>query len=418
MRLSYSASLVVAVVLAASSPARAQAPTDRLTVFLDCRTGGCDRNFLIEELPFVVWTQQPLDALVHVLVTGLETGGGGTQYTLALIGQQRFAPRTDTVRTTIPPNTTADARRREIARVIKLGLVPYVLQTGIAARFALEYEAPEDEAVGTAGLNDRWNFWTYRISTSGSGEAESRYREYSIDGSLEANRVTEKWKVNIEAQYEYESGKFEEDSVVEKFLLREASLEAGVIRSLTDHWSVGAGTEVSTTEFRNERLAFGLDVGAEFNFFPWKEATRRQLIARAAVGARYFDYRDSTIYGEVSELRPIVRAEIAMEASQPWGSVFAGLEHSRYLHDTDFYSIGLDGNINVRISRGFSVNFGVNAEKVNDQIGLPAGGATPAQILLRQRELATAYRIGGHAGITFRFGSIFNTIVNPRFDGF
>src|SRR5690606_6299049 len=57
----------------------------RLRVFLDCPTGGCDRNFFVTEMPFALWTQDRLDADVHALITGIGTGAGGTEYTLALL---------------------------------------------------------------------------------------------------------------------------------------------------------------------------------------------------------------------------------------------------------------------------------------------------------------------------------------------
>jgi hypothetical protein len=67
------------------------------------------------------------------------------------------------------------------------------------------------------------------------------------------------------------------------------------------------------------------------------------------------------------------------------------------------------------VSRGLSLSLSASGSKVNDQISLPRGDATDEQVLLRQRALATAYRFGGSIGISFTFGSIFNTVVNPRF---
>ncbi len=79
--------VLMIALLSATSAAGAQAvpsggTPERLTVFLDCRTAGCDRNFLITELPWVLWTQDRLDAEVHALITGLRTGAGGTEITI------------------------------------------------------------------------------------------------------------------------------------------------------------------------------------------------------------------------------------------------------------------------------------------------------------------------------------------------
>ena len=41
--------------------------------------------------------------------------------------------------------------------------------------------------------------------------------------------------------------------------------------------------------------------------------------------------------------------------------------------------------------------------------------ATPEEILLERRALLTNYRYGAFVGISYTFGSIFNSVVNPRF---
>jgi len=43
--------------------------------------------------------------------------------------------------------------------------------------------------------------------------------------------------------------------------------------------------------------------------------------------------------------------------------------------------------------------------------------ATDQEILVRQRQLATSYRYGVSVGLSYTFGSIFNNVVNPRFEG-
>ena len=43
-------------------------------------------------------------------------------------------------------------------------------------------------------------------------------------------------------------------------------------------------------------------------------------------------------------------------------------------------------------------------------------GATRDDILLARQQLATAYQYQMSVGLTFTFGSIFNGVVNPRFN--
>jgi hypothetical protein len=58
---------------------------------------------------------------------------------------------------------------------------------------------------------------------------------------------------------------------------------------------------------------------------------------------------------------------------------------------------------------------GGSASRINDQLYLPAEGATDEEILLRRRQLATSYRYRLSIGASYTFGSIFNNVVNTRF---
>lgn len=413
----------LAFIVLATAPLAAQAPTaTHLTVYLDCHVSGCDRDFLIGELPYVVWTQDRRDAEVHLLITALETGAGGSAITFAVIGQGRFEGRSDTLTTSVPPNTTDDTRRREVARVIKLALVPYLLHTSVAAHLALGYTATDDGS-GARGVrnliaNDPWNLWVYRAEISGRGEKESRSSEWSFEGELGASRVTEAWKLGIEGEFEYEANTFELDSGTVEFVLRRGELEAYAARSLSDHWSVAAAVGASMSAFQNQNLAAALDVAVEYSVFPYREATRRQVIFAMSLGARRFDYIETTIYDRDRESRLVARALLAAQSRQPWGSFNASLDHTRYLHDINVYGVSLDASIDIRVTRGLAVSLGASAQKVNDQLYLPRGDASDDEVLTEQRELATAYRVSAFAGLSFTFGSIFNTIVNPRFDRF
>ncbi len=396
------------------------APSRRLRVFLDCPTGGCDRSFIITELPYALFTQDRLDADVHVLVTGLGTGAGGTAYTMAFLGRDTFAAHSDTLHTSVAPNSSEDMRRREVARVLQLGLVPFVMRTADAARVSLHYDAPAEggaSAGSLTGIADPWDFWVYRTRLNGSGNTESRSSSYQVSGSFNASRVTEAWKLSFNAYDEYRSNSFTlSDGGRSTFILRSMDLSARVVRSVSEHWSIGTRVAGGISEFRNQDAWGALDISAEYNVFPWRDATSRQLIALVALGGRHYDYAEETIYDRLSESRPVARFIVAGESRQAWGTLDGALRHTHFLHDAGIYNIGVNARANVRISRGLSVEIRGDAAKVRDQLYLPRGDASDEEVLTRQRALATGYRYGASVGLAFTFGSIYNTIVNPRLD--
>lgn len=418
------AALCVPVALVAQPPAspdegRAGPESEpRLRVFLDCQTGGCDRNFFVTEMPFVLLTQDRLDADVHLLITGLGTGAGGTEYTLNFLGRGLFASRHDTLRTSVPPNSTDDMRRRALVDVIQLGLVPYALRVSGPELFRVSYTPPNGEVPRVGGvIRDPWDFWVYRARVNGSGSAESLNSSYQFSGSFNASRVTEELKLSFNVWNEYRANTFTLSEGGEvTYLLRSADLSARVVRSVSEHWSLGSRVTGGLSEFRNQESFAGLDLSAEYNVFPWRDATTRQLIAAFALGGRYYDYAEITIYDRLSELRPVARAIVAGESRQQWGTLDGALRYTQFLHDAETFNVSFNGRATVRLTRGLALELRGDAAKVNDQLYLRRGGATDDEVLTRQRALATNFRIGGSVGLSFTFGSIYNTIVNPRLD--
>lgn len=389
----------------------------RLRVFLDCQSG-CDRDFLVTALPFVLFTQDRLDADIHALITGLGTASGGTEYTISLLGRGMFAARADTLRANIAPNSTEDMRRRELGRVLQIGLFPYALRVTGDGPFSVRYEAPSG-GNGNLGsvITDPWDFWVYRARVNGSGNAESLNSSYTLNGGVNISRTTEVWKASFNTSEEYRANTFTlSDGSTRTYILRSTDVSARIVRSVTDHWSIGARGVGGRSDFRNQDASLGLDLSAEYNVFPWKEATSRQLIAAVAVGGRHYNYGDTTIFDMIEETRPIARAILSGESRQQWGTLDAALRYTHYLHDAALYNVSFSGRAQFRISRGLALELRGDAAKVNDQLYLPRGGATDEEVLTRQRALATNFRIGGSVGLSFTFGSIYNTIVNPRLD--
>jgi hypothetical protein len=100
---------------------------------------------------------------------------------------------------------------------------------------------------------------------------------------------------------------------------------------------------------------------------------------------------------------------------QKWGSIDINSEYSNYFFDWSKNNLSIYGNIELRIAKGLSVNFGGGASIIHDQIGLVKSGATTEEILLRRKELATQFQYYTNFGIAYTFGSIYNNVVNPRF---
>lgn len=401
-----------------------QGSTDRLRVYADC--GWCDMDFLRTEITWVDHVRDRADAQVHVLVSRETTGGGGGLFTLEFIGLRQFSGRTDTLTYLSGANDSPDTRRRGLTQVIGLGLVPFAARTGVADRLGVSYAAPaaaaDPGAAGAAGAteqpHDPWNFWTFRIGMNGNSSGESQQGFDYLSGNVTANRTTADWKINLSTNGSYNESRFEytvgDEFVRTKSIRRNYGGNALVVRSLTPHLSAGLRGSVSTSTFGNTRLSVSFSPAVEYNLVPYSESTRRSFTIQYSAGVRHADYREVTLFDQEEETRPIHTLGLNYTTRQPWGNVNIGVNGSQYLHDRSKYNTGIGGSTDLRLFRGFAFNIGGNYSRVRDQLHLPARDLTEQEILLRQRALATSYNYFVYGGISYRFGSIFSNVVNPR----
>lgn len=417
--------LVCAVVLvAASAPLVAQqAPTpadtsqEALRLFLDCNGFFCDPDFYRTDISFVNHVRDRQDADVHVLIISQSTGGGGTQYTLTFDGRRGFAGQADTLRYVSPPAATEDDRRRGLARTIKLGLVPYVSDTPLASRLDITYRAPTGEGAAIlAPARDPWNFWTFRSRVSAYFNGESRTRFGNMSGQLSANRITEAWKLQLSTSGSKQTSHFEiDDSTTISSEQHSYGVNSLVAKSLGPHFSAGFRATAQASTFLNQDLRVRVAPAVEYDVFPYAEATRRQLTAQYSVGANHFEFREPTLFGATSQSMLDHSLLVSLDQKQGWGSMHVALEGAQYLHDPKRYRADLFSDLDVRLFKGLSLNLFGSIAYVRDQIYLPAGGATPEEVLLRLRQLDTSYSYFGQVGLSYTFGSIYNNVVNPRF---
>ena len=398
--------------------ARLPGPDARPRVYLDCPNDYCDTNYYVTELPFVDFIRERADADVHVLVTSLATGSGGRAYTLNFIGLGRRAGRADTLMANVPPNASEDVRRREIARVMKLGLVPYVMASAEAGRLSLAYAAPPASRSGDAVTrHDPWNFWVFRVSGNTNFGGESESRRASVSSSVSARRITENLKISIAGSGSYRETRYSfSDGSESFFALRNYSSSVRVVKSYGQHWSAGLSGGLGSSDFTNQKLFANALVSAEYNFFPWSQATRQQLVAIYALGAQHYRYKQETIYFETEETRPQQQVVIAATSRQPWGSVDVQGTFSQYLHDPSKNNAGIFASVDLRLVKGFSLSFFGSASQVHDQLYIAPAGLTRDEVLTQQRARATSYQYSGYVSLSYTFGSLLSNIVNPRLD--
>ena len=401
---------------AASQDVDVMETPERLAVFLDC--GFCDETFIRQEMEYVDYVRDREVADVHVLVTQESTGPGGEAHTFDLIGQGPFQGMDySTVYTTNVDATEAE-ERGGFLRTLQATLVPYLLQTPVGERLTVGVEPLEGAETGQAEPpDDPWNNWTVEIYADGSADFESRQESFDTRYGVYVDRVTEDWKIQLRPFFNYNYDRFERDDGTITSTSRRNGFTSYVVRSISPHWSVGGFGDAFTSTFDNVDLRYRLMPAVEYSVYPYREATRRQLTIAYRVGGSHINYQDTTIYGETEQLLPEQTLSAGYEATQPWGQVDLSVNASQYLHDLERYNVRFGGSVEVRVAQGLSIEVGGQFALIHNQLNLPRGDADLEEVLLRRRQLETDYQAGLNFGLRYRFGSIYNNVVNTRFGG-
>lgn len=378
---------------------------DALNVYMEAT------DYIRKEIPYVNYVRDIKDAGVYIISSSQGTGSGGREYTYFLVGQNEYSGMRDTVTYVSSPDDTQDIIRANQVKALKMGLVRYVAKTPLSKYLNIQFSEPLSETVSS----DKWNSWVFRSSFSGYLNGEKAYKSSYLNGNISANRVTRDWKINLSGRVSYSIDKFEIAGTTYQSNNNSKSINALVVRSISDHWSYGGSVYVGSSSFSNMRLSSSVMPGIEYDIFPYSESTRRQLRLLYKVGFSYVNYIDTTIYDKTRENLMLHSFLAAYEVLQRWGSIEVSMSYSNYLHDWSKNNLSLDGFINLRVTKGLSINFGGGASLIHDQLGLVKGGASTEEVLLRRKQLETQYSYFTSFGFSYTFGSIYNNVVNPRF---
>lgn len=368
-------------------------------------------DYIRKEIPYVNYVRDIKDAGVYIISTSETTGSGGHQYTYFLVGQNENAGMADTLKFTSSPDETADEIRIEKVNLLKMGLMRYIVKTPLAKYMKISFTEPLSETVST----DKWNSWVYSAAVNGYLQGQKSYKSTYLNGNISATRITKDWKINLSGRYNVSIDKIDVGSSIITSESYTKSLNSLIVKSISDHWSYGGSFSLSSSTYYNLDLSVKAMPGIEYDLYPYSESTRRQLRILYSAGFYFANYMDSTIHDKTKENHLQHSLDIAYEVVQKWGSIELSAEYSNYLHDWSKNNLSIDGGVNVRITKGLSVNMSLSASRIHDQLGLVKEDPTKDQKILRSRELPTNYKYFTSFGLTYTFGSIYNNVVNPRF---
>ena len=406
--------LLVGITITQQSTAQ-ENTNEELKIYLDCNV--CDNTFIKQNLGNVQFVRDQGQGDVHLFFLTQNNGSGGRLYEIDFIGKNTFEAINYKVSFSTDTNMTRDDVRKRILEYIKLGLVRYWIEKGTLEGVSVSAPTPEvEEELNKTEVNDPWNYWVFRVGANGWFNGQESNKSSNVNFNVSAKRVTEKNKFSFRIGFNENKNTFTFDGEDIVSINSGKNLNVSDVISISNHWSIGAFGNLGTSTFGNYDFYWSFQPAVEFNFFKYEESAKKQLILSYRNGLRYNDYIERSVYAKDDELLWQHSILLGGSIRQEWGNINGEASFDQFLHDTTLNALNFYLGANVRLFKGFNFNVGGNYSITRNQINLPAGNVSLEELLLQQQQLESGYNYWFNVGVSYSFGSIYNTIVNPRFN--
>lgn len=392
-----------------------------LNVFVDCSNyeGDCQQAYLRQELSGITFVRDRLDADVHIIIKANWNNAGIQTNSLFVIGQKKFSSIQDTINYVIPANSTEQETREVYTKNIKIALLPYLAKTTLVNNIDISFTQNEDDKKSDPDKKDPYNYWVFQLGVNGSMSGNQVYKEISGSGYATANRETDISKSNIYFNTNEQYSKYRDIENNKTYIYEYQDFATGgsYMKKVSDHIGLGAQLDFKNSIFSNLKYQYTAGPLAEYSFFNYKDFNTRRLIFQYSIDARHNTYYDTTIYFKTKEMLFAQEASLIGSFTQKWGSINAGIFWRNLFRDFTKNSLGFNGAFTARLFKGLNFAIWGNYSFIRNQLNIRKGDASIDQLLAKNREILSAYDYSLGIGLSFRFGSKFNSAVNPTFRG-
>jgi hypothetical protein len=318
----------------------------------------------------------------------------------------------DTVRFNTYPDETDEEIRQKGVRTLKMGLMKYMINSPLARYIDINFTEPIEEEVST----DKWDNWVFTTSLRSTLQGQQSADSREFESSFNAGRTTANWRLSAGLNHNISNTEYDYGDVKATNKREESRIYGDVVKSLGEHWAVGVSSDVYKSIFSNYDFQFLAGPAIEYDFFPYSESTRRIFRVFYVVNYGFNNYADTTVFLKSKESLWSHRLETSYTTFQHWGTINFSAGWRNYLHDFSLNRFSVGAYVSIKIARGLTFDLHGGYSFIHDQVSLRKGDASIEDILLNRKELSTTYQYGTSIGITYRFGSIYNNVVNPRLD--
>ncbi|MEM9885201.1 MAG: hypothetical protein AAF849_04855 [Bacteroidota bacterium] len=391
---------------------KANGNDEQINIFLDCSF--CNGNQIKQELDYLNFAVDAYRSNLHILINRQQLATGAKQYNLEIIGREQWAGEKVSFQFNSQPTMTNFEENELIIQKLKIGIAPFLAKTALSDGLKLEVKKPENSTVQVTPYESFWKNWIYEIGSNLSWDSEAVRSNLRFRADADIDNVTPEWRIRVRPFYSYQRQSVDTESGTAVVVRERRYFSGSVVRSISDHWSVGFFNSYYHNNYNNLDMDVWIAPAIEYSVFSYDEVPMKEFTVAYRVGYLSRNYIEETIYNLMEEQRYRHMLNVDLRMRRPWGNVFAGVSASNFLDDWSQNRVSLNGRFSIRVYKGLSVNFGGNYQLINDQISLPKGDISLEDLLLAQRQVATDFEAGMNFGINYTFGALYNNIVNTR----
>lgn len=388
----------------------AQADVQRPKLHLGCPQT-CFEDYLRQELSYFDIVRDREQSDFALLIVRQKAANGGERITLQLSrADGSEVPRV----VSTPPAAQAEQVREQLRNEV-VAMLYDPLSTG-PHRTAFRMTLPRRVDGSLSSLVDPWDHWVMSPELKGFVDTESNFQFVELHGALTLRRITEHHRLRFRGGYVQRINRFVVEDGSE--VIGNVSAWSGRMtyaRAVGRRFALGFAATESASEVENLRGHAHGGAVAEVNLFPYSENVNQQVRFAYQAGPWFNWYLDTTRSGLLHEVRPYHALTAVADANQPWGSVQWALQFNSLIDEPGKWRLGSAAVASLRVFEGFAVVLQGRAALVRDQLGLRARPLTDNEILLGNVEQKTNHQIQLEFGVSYTFGSVHDTIVNPRF---
>tara|TARA_B110000046_G_scaffold171822_1_gene193055 strand:- start:811 stop:2070 length:1260 start_codon:yes stop_codon:yes gene_type:complete len=411
--------IIIALVLTIpfTSLAKSNYTDTKIKIFLDCEE--CDFSYFRRNISFVEFVRAPQLADINVLVTDQETGSGGNIFYFQFKGMNQFDQITYQVFFNSEYFFTEIQERDGLLKTLKMGLIPYLIgNTSLTEKLNIEY----DESLNNYDLvtknpdDDPWNYWLINVGGDLSFSKQELQSQKEFGSNFDLNRITEKLKFKSDLDFNRVIQEFNDDGVIIKSRITWIDSDIDLVYSLGPKWSLGAFSGYTRSTYANIDAQLKFNLGLEYNIFKWDKSDKKVFTLTYLLGLKYNDYFEETIFDKKYENIYQQNLRLYFLRRQNWGNIEATARINSFLNDFSKNRMRFELEGSFRLSKIISLFGNINLESIHDQVFLSKSILSTQDLLLKQRQLPTDFNLSMDIGIELTFGSIYNNVVNPRFD--